>query len=121
MCQMMTLDFRLPTLSEIVNESKKHWSKYSSPKGRYTEVIAMVAGELEPVKGYPVSITFEWECKTRRIDPDNRLAGAKYILDGLVRAGILCGDGMKQIVELHHVFKKGSRDAVAVIIEEDET
>ena len=40
---------------------------------------------------------FHWYCQDFRRDPDNIEHGQKYILDGLVRAGILPNDGMKNL------------------------
>ena len=45
----------------------------------------------------PITIKFTWICKDRRKDKDNVRVGAKYILDGLVEAGVLRGDGWNQI------------------------
>ena len=68
---------------------------------------------------YPVLITFEWARKSRKSDPDNVAFAAKFVLDGLVEAGIILGDGWKYIAEIQHTFRV-DKDApgVKVIIAE---
>jgi len=53
---------------------------------------------------YPVNITFHWFRKDRRVDPDNIAFSEKFVLDGLVHAGILKDDGMHEISQLCHQF-----------------
>lgn len=67
-------------------------------------MVAVVKNRYEPITTYPVHLQFDWYCKDRRIDPDNIAAGKKMIIDGLVAAGILTGDGWAQICGLHDTF-----------------
>ena len=91
---------------------KKHWSKYSNPKKRYTFFIAVLARQqLKPVNKYPVYITCVWYCKDRRKDPSNRAAGIKFIEDGLVEAGILRNDGFNEIRKITHEFHVDKKNA----------
>ena len=53
--------------------------------------------KLSPVKEYPVKIMFKWYSKDNRKDIDNVAFAKKFILDGLVLAGVLGGDGRKFI------------------------
>jgi hypothetical protein len=45
-----------------------------------------------------------WHCKDKRKDKDNISAGKKFILDGLVEAGILKSDGFNYIASFHDTF-----------------
>ena len=89
---------QLPDLNRIINTSKRHWGGYAREKRRYTRQVALLAqaAGLRPISR-PISIKFTWICKDRRKDKDNVRVGAKYILDGLVEAGVLRGDGWNQI------------------------
>lgn len=52
---------------------------------------------VPPVSDYPVWIGFAWGISNLRRDPDNIRFAAKFILDGMVRAGILRDDGAAEI------------------------
>lgn len=42
-------------------------------------------------------IVFRWYCKNQKKDPDNICFAKKFILDGMVKAGVIDNDGWKQI------------------------
>jgi Holliday junction resolvase RusA-like endonuclease len=50
-----------------------------------------------PVEG-PVNFIIEYREASRRRDPDNFAAAKKFILDGLVQAGVLADDGWDEVV-----------------------
>jgi hypothetical protein len=103
--QKLIIEGELPDLNKIIDVSKKHWAKYHQFKKKYTELVAMVAkAQLTPVCEYPITISVDWYCPSRRKDPDNVAFAKKFILDGLVLAGILKSDSWKQISELHDRF-----------------
>ena len=86
--------------NEIIKAAKiKHGpNSYPSVKRSWTEVIAMLArNQMEPIKGRVDIVIRSYEPDKRR-DPDNVCAGAfKFILDGLVKAGIIETDSQKVI------------------------
>jgi len=81
-------------------------NKYEGARIKHTESLraAYACFDTPPVSQYPVSITFTWIRKDRRADPDNVSFAAKFILDGMVRAGILKDDGMHEIARISHEF-----------------
>lgn len=86
----------LPGMNKIISESKKHYAKYSSMKKRYTELVAWCSKGKGPFKKINLDITYF--CKNRRRDPDNIIGGGnKFILDGLVAAGVIKNDGWNEI------------------------
>jgi len=103
-----TIPGELPDLNTIIAESKAHWGSYSSLKRAETERVAWLAKELRRLRSKPVQralLRITWYCPNRRKDPDNIEAGAKFVLDGLVKAGILQNDGWKQIAGIEHEFR----------------
>ena len=103
--QKLTIEGELPDLNEILADAKRHWGNYSSLKRKWTVLVAELAWtQLKPVKRYPVAICFEWYCANKRKDIDNVAAGKKFILDGLVAAGVLEGDGWRHVSELRDCF-----------------
>lgn len=71
-------------------------------------------------KAYPFNIDFIWYVPNLKKDPDNIAAtGRKFILDGLVKAGVLKGDGMKYIKGFSDRFEVDRENIrVEVIISE---
>lgn len=104
MNQTITIPGELPSLNAVLAGAKRHWSGYASLKKAQTNKVAWIAkGQLTPVDG-PVDLVFRWTTKNRKVDPDNVSHGAKYLIDGLVAAGILPDDGRKTIRSLTHHF-----------------
>lgn len=88
-------------------------------KHEATELVERQARDTEPVDGYPVQVMFTWHVPPNRgkyPDPDNIAFGAKFVLDGLVDAGVLSNDTRLEIGELHHRFKWGA-DTQAVVVQ----
>ena len=74
---------------------------------------------LEPIEG-PVFLTFAWHEPDRRRDVDNVAFAKKFILDALVRLGVLAGDGRKHVVGFTDEFHLDRRrPRVVVTIRKD--
>jgi len=90
----------LPGLNELIAAAKGSGGQgraYSRLKRQWTETIWALAkrDRLKPFVGR-ATFRFEWIEKDKRRDPDNIAAGGrKLILDGLVKAGVLKGDGWR--------------------------
>ena len=102
----------LPTMNSIINNAKVHWTEYRKVKSEFDDAVAWYA-EKQNVKFFEkceLEITYYME--NRKKDPDNILSSKKFILDGLVQAGVLENDGWKQIKgfdESWEVDKKNPR------------
>jgi len=57
-----------------------------------------------PPVHFPVFVECHWFCKNKRKDKDNIAFGKKFILDGLVKAGVLSDDTWKMIVGFRDEF-----------------
>ena len=103
--EIITILGTFPDMNQIITAAKQHWAAYAHLKHTYTNLVVAAAKNHAPVRSYPVSIHFDWYCENRRVDPDNiAAAGKKMVLDGLVAAGILEGDGWAHIAELSDKF-----------------
>ncbi len=99
----------LPGLNELIEAAKGaagRGARYAKLKRQWTETVwalALSARIHRPGPfDRPVVLTFDWIEKDRRRDPDNVAAGGrKLILDGLVTAGVLKGDGWRWIRSWH--------------------
>ena len=98
----------LPDLNTIIKESKRgrgKWQPYNDIKQEHTERIAWIAKAKIKKKLEKIDLEIKWICKDKRKDKDNIMAGTKFILDGLVAAGIIENDGWKQIGDISHKFE----------------
>ena len=83
---------RMPGLNDIIKVSKAHWAAYSTMKKKYTEIACKAAVDLRQAEG-KIMLHIEWhEPKNGRRDPDNIWVSKKFILDGLVCAGVIPDD-----------------------------
>ncbi|MEG3071052.1 MAG: Holliday junction resolvase [Peptococcaceae bacterium] len=109
----------LPDLNEIIEAAKSHYMVYAAMKKVHTEKVAWVAKSAGRFK--KVDVAIRWVCKDRRKDKDNIIAGTKFILDGLVVAGVLPNDGWRHIGNIRHSFGVDKHDPrVEVIIGSDD-
>ena len=100
----------LPSLNEIIAASKSGHGKYNAYARMKNEMmdrigLFIIQAHLKPVK--EAYIEFQWHELTKKRDPDNIAAGGrKFILDALVKAGILKNDGWAQIPYffVFHIF-----------------
>ena len=111
---------RFPSLNEVLQLAKTHWSVYSKEKERLTTAVAWEAkaAKLRPCTS-PVRVTFTWMEANRRRDVDNISHGCKYVLDGLVEASVLEDDSPKYVSEIRHNFMV-DKDRPRVIIDIEE-
>jgi Holliday junction resolvase RusA-like endonuclease len=92
-----------PSLNEVIDKTKTHWSGYSNLKKRWTATVCDIVGE--PKRQHNMySVKCWWYRTNRRADPDNIAHGIKYILDGLVKAGLLADDRWKNVKSIEHYF-----------------
>lgn len=104
--QMFTVKQKLPSLNDYIHALNINRYKGAQIKRDVQDVIiaAIREKQLQPVQNYPVFVEFQWHEKTRRRDLDNIASAKKYILDALQEAGVMAGDGQKQIKGFSDTF-----------------
>lgn len=108
-------------LNAFIKAVNSHYVIGNRAKQENTDVAAYSAKEakIRPVVRYPVMIAFTWYSKNERKDIDNVCFAKKFILDGLVRAGVIENDGRKQIRgferEIFMIDKDNPRIEVTII------
>ena len=98
-----SIEGRLPGLNEMIEAAKSHFGAYASMKQTYTDMVAWLAKKLPTYKRVDLVIT--WHEPDQRRDPDNIMAGQKFILDGLVAAGTIPNDSQKYVRGIMHRFE----------------
>ena len=107
------IDGPLPGQNEIIAAAKAgrgRFNGYARLKAQWSGDVWKLAraARLKPWdKGAsgPAAISFIWRERSRRRDFDNIAAGAKFVLDGLVKAGVLGGDGWSHVWSIEHLFQ----------------
>lgn len=90
---MFILEGRLPGLNEyIAAMNKSRWAG-ADMKRKWTNKVRDAAIEAhEPKHSGRVIVKVRWVEKNRRRDKDNIRFGMKFVLDGLVKAGVIPND-----------------------------
>jgi Holliday junction resolvase RusA-like endonuclease len=109
-------------MNEIIDAAKKGKGKYqpyAEMKDQYTNMVTWLAKKLP--KYNRVDITITWYEPNAKRDIDNISTGAKFILDGLVKAGTIPDDSQRYINSIVHRFEIDRENPrVEVEIEESE-
>ena len=94
---------RLPGFNEIIEAAKRNPHEYARMKETYTAMVAWLAKKLPRFE--KVALVITWYEPDQRRDLDNIMAGQKFIMDGLVQAGVIPDDSQKYILGIYHGFK----------------
>lgn len=91
-----------PGLNEVIAANRSNPLLGARLKRRLTDSIAKAARAAVLRQGWdapdgPVDIELSWVEANRRRDQDNVTSAQKFLLDGLVEAGVLHGDGQRWI------------------------
>lgn len=121
MKQSLILDYHPTDLNTYIRAERTNKFMAASIKKRETEAVFWLCKKqgLKQAKKR-VSIDFYWYIKNERKDPDNIAFAKKYILDGMVDAGVLVKDSLKYIEGFKDHFITDHMDQVIVDIEEIE-
>ena len=108
----------LTDLNEYIRQERGNKYVAAKTKLKETDYVALLARQqAKPIKSERrLYIFITWSCKDQRKDPDNVAFAKKFILDGLVVAGVLEGDGWKIIGGLVDSFRV-DKDNPRVVVE----
>jgi len=123
---LFTVHGRLPQLNDVIRKTKAGFGGYSQEKKKYTkkvhlEILSQVERGVKIRQGYGLEL--KWYVKNRLRDPDNIAFAVKYILDGMVAAGIVKDDGFWYLrggIE-HQFYLKGEGEKERVEVKVFET
>lgn len=113
------IPFRLPSLNQYINECRTNPYKASKFKKDIENDIAVYVSKL-PKFEKPIRITFLWVEENKRRDLDNICASKKFILDAMVKAGVLTDDNRNCVTAFTDKFAYAKESRVIIEIEEVE-
>jgi hypothetical protein len=115
----MIIPGRLPGLNDMTDVARKNKYKSAEMKKEYTELVKLVALASKIPHMKRIDLIISWYEPNMKRDKDNIQAGTKFILDGLVAAGIIDNDGWKQIGTIKHdVQLDKNNPRVEVVLDE---
>lgn len=113
----------LPGRNESEWAARLHHMAGAGMKRKHTNRVAAVCRQGCDCAWVPMDrfvLHVEFRMKSRRKDPDNILGGLKYLLDGLVTAGVVRGDRWANVLGIYPTWTVDKeRPGVKVIIEGD--
>lgn len=117
-----TIEGRMPGLNEFIRADRnRRWPEGPQMKAAETSRAAWSARAARvPRFQGPVHITFHWfePAGGRRRDLDNVAFAKKFILDGLVSAGVIADDSPRWVVGFRDVFSYCADPHIVVTISE---
>lgn len=113
------MPIKLPSLNEYVNACRSNPYVGAKMKKDSEELIGWFIKKIAPFRN-PVEVSFTWVEPNRRRDVDNIAFGKKFILDALVKNGVLEDDSQRYVRALSDSFKIGNDYMIILEIKEIE-
>lgn len=118
---IIELPFRLPSFNQYSDIERRNKFEASNFKKGIQGDIIWAIRKAKPPKIYkPVKITFTWIEKNKKRDLDNIFSAKKFILDALVKEGILQNDSQKYVTGLTDRIEHDKLRGDRIIVEIDE-
>jgi hypothetical protein len=93
---------RLPSLNDIIDAARGNKYEAAQQKKDSTDLVMWYAIQAKLPKMNYIDLTITWYEPNKKRDKDNVEAGVKFILDGLVSAGVIVKDNWRYIGDIIH-------------------
>ena len=114
--QVLRVDGKFPNLNDIIGAARNSRFGSASMKKKWTRIFEKASRkQLGPIK-YPVHLECVWIEGDRRRDLDNVSAAIKFVLDGMVEAGILVDDSQKWVKSISHTIQTSKDKSYGVVV-----
>lgn len=114
-----TINRQLPSLNDVIAANRTNRYAGAYLKKDIEEAIgwdikqALVKGDLKPLTT-PCIVKIHWYEATKRRDVDNIQSSQKFILDALVKNGVLKNDSRRYVRQIEHTVYDSDRNRVFV-------
>lgn len=101
---MLIIPGKLDGLNEYTNANRTNRYKGSKMKNHNEQIIfqAIRQAKLQKIDKYPIHLKITWYEPNKRRDIDNITFATKFILDSLVKMGIIEDDGQRFVDKIIH-------------------
>ena len=110
-----TIAGELADLNTYINAERTNRFIAASIKKKATSLCQEAASGLEIEMGGLYDVSIDWFVKDNRKDSDNIFFATKFILDGLVLSGKICGDGRRYIRNIKHTIQNDCKNPRAEV------
>lgn len=94
-----------PDLNDYTRALQRHWAAGAEMKREYTDLVRDLASVTrQPCWDVPVKMLIRWVEEDDRRDIDNVAFAKKFVLDGLVEAGVIADDDQAHVVAFRDEF-----------------
>lgn len=114
---LVEIPLKLPSCNDYINACRANRYAGAKMKSEIEEQIAWYVKSL-PKFNKPVKIRFHWIEGNKRRDLDGTAFGKKFILDTLVKCGVLQDDNRKCVTAFTDTFSYGKEFKVILYIQE---
>lgn len=111
-----TIHSRLPSLNDVISDNRANRYKGAKLK-RETEalIIAEIKRQkVQQITEYPVDVFIRWVEPNRKRDVDNIQSSKKFVLDAMVKVGVLVNDSRRYVAQVHDFVEVGDSAKVEV-------
>lgn len=119
MCHSFVIEGKLPSLNEVIRENRSN--RYAGAKLK-KEIETLIGWAIKKAKLTPITtpcvIEIEWHEATKRRDVDNIQSSQKFILDAMVKNGVLKNDSRRYVKQVYHNVIDDDKNLVVVWIKE---
>jgi Holliday junction resolvase RusA-like endonuclease len=112
-----TIQGELTDLNTYINAERTHRQSGAKIKKSNTDLCLWQLKGLKPIAGLHI-IHFKWYMPNKMKDPDNISFAKKYILDAMVKAGIIENDGWRNIAGFIDEFEVDSKPKIEIEFKE---
>ncbi len=112
------IPFKLPSLNQYINECRKNRFAGANMKKSIEKDICWYINQL-PKYDKPIRIHFHWVEENKKRDLDNICFAKKFILDSMVKVGVLKNDNRNYIKGFTDTFEYSNKSKVILEIEEE--
>lgn len=119
--QVLEIDCILSSMNKVIQANRSNRYVGAKIKKKNTELVAWSckAQKIKPFKN-KINLNITFYCKDRRTDKDNIISTTKFILDGLVEAGVIPNDGWNEIGNLNYYFDIDKKQPRTIVEMEEE-
>lgn len=109
------IDMKLPSFNEYINAERTNRFQAAKMKKNLEEQISWFLRKL-PHFEKRIKIDFIWIEENSKRDPDNLCFNKKFILDSMVKLGIITNDNRKYVGAFADYFPKPTGENAKVIL-----
>lgn len=111
------IPMRLPSLNTYIYECRKNRYAGAKFKANLESDIAVFLSVLPKIEK-PIKINFHWVEENHKRDLDNCAFSKKFILDAMVKIGVISNDNRKHVTAFTDTFSYAKESKVILEIEE---